>query len=88
MTQNIKLNDKAMEQAVGGINEFPEYDMMGFVVDKHPTENSAYNVKGDNDEIYICYYDGSDFVAPGTEVYMFHNAIDNTWQMKPALDLK
>ncbi len=82
MTQNINLTDAAMEQAVGGINDFPEYDMIGLVVGKHQADPYAYDIKGDNDVIYICYYQGTDDVAPGTEVYMFHNDIDNTWEFR------
>ena len=82
MTQNINLTDKALEQVNGGINDFPEYDMIGIVVGKHQADPYAYDVKGDNDVIYICYYDETGDITPGTEVYMFHNNIDNTWQIR------
>ncbi len=83
--KNRALNDDAMAKAAGGAGEFPQYDMMGFVVDKLPVEQYAnhYNVKGDNDEIFICWYAGSDVLAPGTEVYMFHIEQDNGWKIEP-----
>ncbi len=82
MTQNINLTDNALEQVNGGINDFPKYDMIGFVVEKIADEKHAYNVKGNNDEIFFCCYDGYDDVAPGTRVYMILNEADNTWKMR------
>ena len=86
MAENRAMTDEAMAKATGGMGEFPSYDMMGFVVDKLPTQNYAnhYNVKGDNDEIFICFYSGDDLLAPGTEVYM--NQVGDGWAITPALD--
>ena len=49
------------------------YDMYGFVIDKLPEDEyyNHYNVKGDNDEIYICNYNGNDELAEGTYVGMW-----------------
>ncbi|MCR5788701.1 MAG: hypothetical protein K6G83_02330 [Lachnospiraceae bacterium] len=82
--KNMELKDETMAKAAGGAGEFPQYDMMGFVVDKLPTEQYAnhYNVKGDNDEIFICYYNGSNILAPGTKVYMFEIQ-GGGWKIEP-----
>ncbi len=81
--KNIELRDETMAMAAGGTGNLPGYDMKGFVVDKLPTEHYAnhYNVKGDNDEIYICFYHGDDLLAPGTEVYM--NQVGDGWAIEP-----
>ena len=88
MAENRIMTDEAMAQAIGGAGEFPGYDMMGFVVDKLSTEHYAnhYNVKGDNDEIFICYYHGDDFLAPGTEVYM--NQVGDGWAIEKVVLMK
>ena len=87
--KNVELNDEAMAKASGGTGIFPDYDMMGTVINKLPSEQYAnhYNVKGDNDQIYVCWYAGDDIIAPGTEVYMFHIEQDNGWKIELALDL-
>ena len=84
--KNMEINDDTMAKVTGGTGSFPSYDMMGFVVSKLPTENYAnhYNVKGDNDEIFICFYAGDDLLAPGTEVYM--NQVEDGWAIQPAWD--
>ncbi len=59
-----------------------DYDMYGYVVDKLPEDQyySHYNVKGDNDEIYICNYNGNDELAEGTYVGMFQ--IGDGWTLE------
>ena len=49
------------------------YDMIGMVLDKLPQDKyyNHYNVKGDNDEVYICNYNGNDELEEGTWVYMY-----------------
>ena len=83
--RNMELNDDVMVKAAGGTGEFPNYDMIGFVTDKLPTVQYAnhYNVKGDNDEIFICWYAGDNILASGTKVYMFHIEQDNGWKIEP-----
>ena len=52
-----------------------DYDMYGYVVDKNTDEEYAhhvhYNVKGDNDEIFVCNYNGTDELSEGTYVGMY-----------------
>lgn len=88
MAENRNMTDEAMAQATGGVGEFPSYDMMGIVMDKLSTEHYAnhYNVKGDNDEVFICYYHGDDILAAGTEVYM--NQVGNGWAIEPVRLMK
>lgn len=59
-----------------------DYDMYGFVVDKLPEEEyyNHYNVKGDNDEIFICNYNGEDELAAGTYVGMWQ--IEDGWTIE------
>ena len=59
-----------------------EYDMYGYVVDKLPEEQyyNHYNVKGDNDEIFICNYNGNDELAEGTYVGMWQ--IGDGWTLE------
>ena len=87
--RNMKLNDEMMTNAAGGTGRNDEYDMYGFVVDKLPTEQYAnhYRVKGDNDEIFICYYGGADVLGTGTEVGMIHIAQDNGWKIEPVMHI-
>lgn len=87
--KNMELNDEKMAKAAGGAGISDEYDMYGFVVDKLPAEQYAnhYNVKGDNDEIFICYYAGNDILGPGTEVGMIHIAQDNGWKIEPIMHI-
>ena len=89
MAQNINLTDAAMEQAVGGTGRTDIYDMYGFVVEKLPTDQYAnhYKVKGDNDEIFICWYSENIILAPGTEVGMIHIAQDNGWKIEPIMHI-
>ncbi|MBQ7563638.1 MAG: hypothetical protein IJT16_06570 [Lachnospiraceae bacterium] len=87
--KNTKLNDEAMAKAAGGAGRSDEYDMYGFVVEKLPAEQYAnhYNVKGDNDEIFICWYAGDDILAAGTEVGMTHIPQDNGWKIEPIMHI-
>ena len=64
-------------------------DMYGFVIDKLPTEHYAnhYNVKGDNDEVFICWYAGDDTLGAGTEVGMQHIPHDNGWKIEPIMHI-
>ncbi len=52
-----------------------DYDMYGYVVDKNTDEEYAhhvhYNVKGDNDEIFVCNFNGTDELSEGTYVGMY-----------------
>lgn len=68
--------------------EFSIYDMAGEVVDKLPADEyyNHYNVKGDNDEIYICNYNGEDELEAGTRVNMFK--IEDGWTIEVAEDDK
>ena len=88
-SRNMELNDEAMAKAVGGAGEFPQYDMIGSVVDKLPADQYAnhYNVKGDNDEIFICWYAGDDILGAGTEVGMTHIPQDNGWKIEPIMHI-
>jgi len=58
------------------------YDMYGYVVDKLPTDKyyNHYNVKGDNDEIFICNYNGNDELNKGTYVGMWQ--IGDGWTLE------
>ena len=58
------------------------YDMYGYVVDKLPEDeySNHYNVKGDNDEIFICNYNGNDELAEGTYVGMLE--IGDGWTIE------
>ncbi len=87
--RNTELKDEMMENAAGGTGRSDRYDMYGFVVDKLPTEQYAnhYNVKGDNDEIFICYYAGDDILPAGTEVGLIHIAQDNGWKIEPVMHI-
>ena len=78
---------KLVDQIQNVDYESDEYDMYGFVVDKLPTEQYAnhYNVKGDNDEIFICWYAGDDILGAGTEVGMTHISQDNGWKIEPIM---
>ena len=89
MTQSINLTDAAMEQAVGGTGRPDIYDMYGFVVEKLPADQYAnhYKVKGDNDEIFICWYSGNIILSPGTEVGMIHIEQDNGWKIEPIMHI-
>ena len=89
MTQNINLTDAAMEQAVGGTGRTDIYDMYGFVVEKLPADQYAnhYKVKGNNDEIFICWYSEDIILAPGTEVGMIHIEQDNGWKIEPIMHI-
>jgi hypothetical protein len=66
--------------------EFYIYDMVGEIVDKLPESEyyNHYNVKGDNDEIYICNYNGEDELEAGTRVNMFR--IEDGWTIEVADD--
>ena len=59
-----------------------DYDMYGYVVDKLPTDKyyNHYNVKGDNDEIFICNYNGNDELKEGTYVGMWQ--IGDGWTLE------
>ena len=87
--KNIELNDEMMAQAAGGSGSLDNYDMYGTVVEKLPTEQYAnhYNVKGDNDEIFVCWYAGDDVLAHGTEVGMIHITQDNGWKIEPVMHI-
>ena len=84
-SKNMELNDEMMAKAAGGKRESDEYDMYGFVVNKLPAEQYAnhYNVKGDNDEIFICWYAGDDILEAGAKVGMTHIEQDNGWKIEP-----
>ena len=86
---NNMEHDEMMANAAGGKRDSGDYDMMGFVVDKLPTEQYAnhYNVKGDNDEIFICWYAGDDILGAGTEVGMTHISQDNGWKIEPVMHI-
>ena len=64
--------------------EFFIYDMVGEIVDKLPEDEyyNHYNVKGDNDEIYICNYNGEDELEAGTRVNMFR--VEDGWTIEVA----
>ena len=87
--KNMELNDEMMAKAAGGKRDAGEYDMYGSVVNKLPTEQYAnhYNVKGDNDEIFICWYAGDDTLVAGTEVGMTHIEQDNGWKIEPVMHI-
>ena len=87
--KNIALNDEMMANAAGGSGRSDNYDMYGTVVEKLPAEQYAnhYNVKGDNDEIFVCWYSGNDVLAPGTEVGMIHIEQDNGWKIEPIMHI-
>ncbi|MBQ7562909.1 MAG: hypothetical protein IJT16_02845 [Lachnospiraceae bacterium] len=59
-----------------------EYDMYGYVVDKLPEDQyyNHYNVKGDNDEIFIANYNGTDELAEGTYVGLWQ--IGDGWTLE------
>lgn len=59
-----------------------DYDMYGFVVDKLPEDEyyNHYNVKGDNDEIFVCNYNGEDELTAGTYVGMWQ--IEDGWTIE------
>ena len=59
-----------------------EYDMYGYVVDKLPEDQyyNHYNVKGDNDEIFIANYNGTDELTEGTYVGLFQ--IGDGWTLE------
>ncbi len=70
---------------VYGVSETSDdtnYDMYGYVVDKLPEDQyyNHYNVKGDNDEIFICNYNGNDELAEGTYVGMWQ--IGDGWTLE------
>ena len=88
--ENTAANNLPVETEDPGNTDIPaqdastavEYDMYGFVVDKLPTEEyyNHYNVKGDNDVIYICNYNGEDELAEGTYVGMWQ--IGDGWTLE------
>ena len=59
-----------------------DYDMYGFVVDKLPEDQyyNHYNVKGDNDEIFVCNYNGEDELTAGAYVGMWQ--IEDGWTIE------
>ena len=63
-------------------SENADYDMYGYVVDKLPEDEyyNHYNVKGDNDDIYICNYNGNDELAEGPSVGMWQ--IGDGWTIE------
>ena len=63
------------------------YDMYGYVVDKLPEDeySNHYNVKGDNDEIFICNYNGNDELVEGAYVGMLQ--IGDGWTIEVIDDL-
>ena len=65
------------------------YDMIGKVLDKLPEDEyyNHYNVKGDNDEIYICNYNGEGELEEGTWVYMYM-VDDGMYNIEVAYDIK
>ena len=65
-----------------------DYDMYGYVVDKLPEDEyyNHYNVKGDNDKIFICNYNGNDELAEGTYVGM--RQIGDGWTLEVIDDMK
>lgn len=65
------------------------YDMVGKIVDKLPEDEyyNHYNVKGDNDEIYICNYNGEGELEEGTWVYMYM-IDDGMYNIEVAHDIK
>ncbi len=65
------------------------YDMIGMVLDKLPEDEyyNHYNVKGDNDEVYICNYNGNDELEEGTWVYMYM-IDDGMYTIEVATELK
>ena len=73
---------EAIENEVSDADAPVEYDMYGYVVDKLPTDEyyNHYNVKGDNDEIFICNYNGDDELAEGTYVGMWQ--IGDGWTLE------
>lgn len=65
------------------------YDMIGKIIDKLPEDEyyNHYNVKGDNDEIYICNYNGEGELEEGTWVYMYM-VDDGMYNIEVAYELK
>jgi hypothetical protein len=65
------------------------YDMYGFVVEKLPADQYAnhYKVKGNNDEIFICWYADDIILAPGTEVGMILIEQDKGWKIEPIMHI-
>lgn len=65
-----------------------DYDMYGYVVDKLPEDEyyNHYNVKGDNDEIFICNYNGNDELTEGIYVGMWQ--IGDGWTLEVIDDIK
>ena len=65
------------------------YDMIGKIIDKLPEDEyyNNYNVKGDNDEIYICNYNGEGELEEGTWVYMYM-VDDGMYNIEVAYELK
>ncbi|MBE5860412.1 MAG: hypothetical protein E7301_09875 [Butyrivibrio sp.] len=65
------------------------YDMIGKVLDKLPEDEyyNHYNVKGDNDEIYICNYNGEGELEEGTWVYIYL-VDDGMYNIEVAYELK
>ena len=88
--KNTVLNDEQMENATGGMNEYPVYDMLGIVIGKNANSAIFYDVKGDNDEVFVCNLIGDIEVMPGDQVYMYEITQDGDlgWAIEPVLDLK
>jgi len=87
--KNMVLKDETMANAAGGAGRSDDYDMYGFVVDKLSTEQyvNHYRVKGDNDEIFICWYAGDDTLGAGIEVGMTYIPQDNGWKIEPIMHI-
>ncbi len=63
--------------------EIVYFDMLGTVVEKLPEEeyHNHYNVQGENDEIFICNYNGEDELNPGDIVWMYQIQ-DDGWTIE------
>ena len=77
--------EELTEQIISTITktDYEAYDMLGIVVDRSTDNAYEYNVKGDNDVIYVCNYNGDDELSPGTNVYMYMIQ-DDGWTIEAA----
>ena len=74
---------------LSGTGRSDTYDMYGYVVEKLPADQYAnhYKVKGNNDEIFICWYADDIILAPGTEVGMILIEQDKGWKIEPIMHI-
>ena len=88
-TEQAATEDESTNEYVDIAIGTTGYDMIGKVVDKLPEDEyyNHYNVKGDNDEIYICNYNGEGELEEGTWVYMYM-VDDGMYNIEVAYDIK